>query len=78
MSEDQTGGALRKELEKALADLNTLKTSNAEHMAEKVIRDAGLEWVTASDLAGVPTAEMVAKATELDTAKAAEAERLAA
>jgi len=74
----ETGGELRAKLEAALKDLNTLKASNASLTAEKVIRDSGLTYVTAADLSEIPTDEMVAKATELEASKAAQAEELAA
>jgi len=77
-SGQETGGELRAKLEAALDENKNLKSSVSSLTAEKVIRDSNLTYVKPEDLSGLSTDEMVAKATELEASKAAQAEELAA
>lgn len=73
---NESGSGLRKQLEAALAAQKASDKLLAGYVAKEMIASKGLKHVSAEDLAQVPLSEMEAKATELDAAKAAQAESL--
>lgn len=73
---NESGGSLRKNLEKALSDNASLAKELSSYKASAVIAEKGYKFVTPEDLAGVDLANIAAKAEEVEKAKGTQAESL--
>lgn len=70
----ESGGSLREKLEQALAANATITSELVSYKAKDLISANGYKHVTVEDLQGVSLGEIEAKAGEIETQKAAQAE----
>ena len=69
--QNESGGLLRQKLEASLARNKELETLARTFQAKDLIREKGFTHLTPEDLMGFDDTELEAKATELETQKAA-------